>query len=73
MSWRRKSFEVLPALRVGGKDLRKSLRTVTGAWMLGVVWFSIISGSQMTIFAKMLGFSNRQFGLFCSHIPQMPA
>ena len=35
MSWRRKSFDVLPALSVRGQPLRSSLRLVTAAWMLG--------------------------------------
>jgi len=63
MWWRRRSFEVLPALRVGGKPLRRSLRLVTMAWMLGVVWMSCISGSQWTLFQRLLGFSNMHFGL----------
>jgi len=30
--------------------------------MVGVVWMSCISGSQMTLFGELLGFSNRDFG-----------
>jgi len=66
MSWRAKSFEVLPALRVGGKPLRRALRTVTTAWMFGVVWMSCISGSQMTLFGRLLGFSDLDFGILGS-------
>lgn len=63
MSWRSKSFELLPALSVRGKDLRASMRRITVAWMFGVVWMSCISGSQMTLFRKLLGFTNTDFGL----------
>ncbi len=63
MWWRHKSFEVLPALRVGGEPLRRNLRLITTAWMLGVVWMSCISGSSWTLFQKLLGFSNIHFGL----------
>jgi len=62
MPWRRRSFDELPALRMGGKPLRAALRTVTAAWMFGVVWMACISGSQMTLLGKLLGFSNRHFG-----------
>jgi MFS family permease len=63
MSWRSKSFELLPALSVRGKDLRATMRRVTVAWMFGVVWMSCIAGSQMTLFRKLLGFTNTDFGL----------
>ena len=62
MWWRRRSFEVLPALRIGGKPLRRNLRLVTMAWMLGVVWMNCVAGSQMNQFCELLGFSNKQFG-----------
>jgi len=61
---RAKAFDELPALRVGGKTLRWSLRRVTIAWMFGVVWMSLISGSQMTTFARLIGFKDYHFGLF---------
>ena len=38
------------------------MRTVTAAWMFGVVWMACISGSQMTLLGKLLGFGNRDFG-----------
>ena len=66
MPWRRQSYEVLPALSVRGRALRESLRTVTRAWMLGVVWRSCISGSQMKVFARMLGFDDFDFGLLAA-------
>jgi len=66
MSWRQKSFEVLPALSVRGRHLRSSLRLVTVAWMFGVVWMACISGSQMTLFGKLLGFTNRDFGMMAA-------
>ena len=63
MSWRSKSYEELPALAVRGPELRKSLRTVTVAWMYGVVWLACVSGAQMQIFPRMLGFNDFDFGL----------
>jgi len=64
VSWRRRVFDALPALSVRGAHLRDSLRTVTVAWMFGVVWMSCISGSQMTVFARLLGFSDEHFGYY---------
>ncbi len=66
MSLRRKAFDVLPALSVRGQPLRSALRTVTVAWMFGVVWMSCISGSQMIVLGNLLNFSNRDFGLLSS-------
>lgn len=63
MSWRSKSYDLLPALKVRRQELRHSLRLVTMAWMFGVVWISIINGDQMRIFCKMLGFDDFTFGL----------
>jgi hypothetical protein len=63
LSWKRKSYEAVPALAVRGVHLRKSLHVVTMAWMVGVVWMSAISGSHFKIFASMLGFNNFAFGL----------
>ncbi len=63
-TWRERSYEdVLPALSVRRKDLRKSLRTVTVAWMYGVVWMSCVSGSHVNTFARKLGFDDFAFGL----------
>ncbi len=66
MFWRQKTFEVLPALSVRGKDLRSSMRTVTAAWMFGIVWMSCISGSQMAVFGRLLGFSDYDFGILAA-------
>ncbi len=63
MSWRKKSYDELPALSVRGRQLRQSLRTVTLAWMFGTVWMSCVAGSRLTIFARMLGFNDFHFGL----------
>ena len=78
MSWREKTYDVLPALSVRGKDLRQSLRLVTVAWMWGVVWMTCVSGDQMRAFAKMLGFNDFAFGLmgaipFLATLGQLPA
>ncbi len=66
MSWRQKTFDALPALSVRGEPLRAALRTVTAAWMFGIVWMACISGSQMTIFCRMLGFNDRDFGILAA-------
>jgi len=78
MSLRSKSYEVLPALSVRGPELRRSLRTVTIAWMYGMVWMSCIMGSHVTIFSRMLGFTNFDFGLmtalpFLARFAHLPA
>ncbi len=66
MFWRSKSYEVLPALSVRGPELRTSLRTVTLAWMYGVVWMSCVSGSHIKIYCRMLGFNDFAFGLLAA-------
>ena len=66
MSLRAKSFDVLPALSVGGRELRSSLRLVTVAWMFGIVWMSSITGSAMTSFLRLLGFEEYEFGIFAA-------
>lgn len=53
-------------MSVRRRDLRSSLRTVTIAWMFGIVWMACISGSQMTLFCRMLGFTNRDFGILAA-------
>ncbi len=63
MSWRKKSYDEVPALSVRGPRLRQSLRTVTVAWMFGAVWMSCVAGSRLVIFGRMLGFNNFHFGL----------
>ena len=63
MSWRKKSYEVLPALSVRGPELRRSLRLVTVSWMFGIVWMSIIAGSRVNIFGRMIGFKDFHFGM----------
>ena len=68
MSWRSKSYEVLPALSVRGPELRRALRTATTAWMFGVVWLACTAGSRVTFFGRMLGFDDFHFGMM-SAIP----
>jgi MFS family permease len=63
MSWKSRSYDAVPALSVRGQALRRALRTVTAAWMLGVVWMACVSGSHVKIFSRMLGFSDLTFGL----------
>ncbi|HET6430392.1 MAG TPA: MFS transporter [Phycisphaerae bacterium] len=78
VSGRVKAFDELPALRVRGQTLRWSLRRVTIAWMFGVVWMSLLSGSQLTTFARLIGFKDFHFGLmaaipFCATFAQLVA
>jgi len=63
MFWRRKSYDVLPALSVRGPELRRSMRLVTAAWMMGVVWMFAVSGSRLNLFGRMLGFNDFHFGM----------
>ncbi len=63
MSLRHRSYEVLPALSVRKAELRRSLRLVTAAWGLGIIWMTCISGSWMNSFRRMLGFDDFHFGL----------
>ena len=78
ISWREKTYAVLPALAVRGQELRRSLRLVTMAWMWGVVWQTTLSGDQMRAFAQMIGFDNFAFGLmgaipFLATFAQLPS
>ena len=66
MSWRKQSYEALPALSVRGRDLRTAMRTTTVAWMFGVVWLACVSGSHVKVFARMLGFNDFTFGLMAA-------
>ena len=63
MFWRRKSYDVLPALSVRGPELRRSMRLVTAAWMMGVIWMFAVSGSRLNLFGRMLGFNDFHFGM----------
>ena len=76
--FRHKTFDTLPALTLRGGHLRWSLRRVVQAWMFGVVWLVLVTGSQLTIFANMLGFTEFEFGLmgalpFLATLGQLPA
>ena len=63
MFWRRKSYDVLPALSVRGPELRRSMRLVTAAWMMGIIWMFAVSGSRLNLFGRMLGFNDFHFGM----------
>lgn len=62
MSWRSRTYDELPALAVRREELRRSLRITTIAWLYGVVWMTCTMGSHVNLFARMLGFTNEQFG-----------
>lgn len=65
MWWRRKAYDELPALSVRRRDLRKTLRIIIIAYMFGMSWATACaSGSQVTVFCRMLGFGNLAFGIF---------
>jgi MFS family permease len=66
MSWRRKSYEEVPALSVRGPELRRALRTVIIAWMYGIIWMACVTGSRITLFANMVGFSDFEFGVLAA-------
>ena len=63
MRLRHASFEVLPALSIRKDELRRSMRLVTAAWAMGIIWMTCTGGSWMNTFQVMLGFSNTDFGL----------
>ena len=63
MFWRRKSYDVLPALSVRGPELRRSMRLVTAAWMMGIVWMLSVTGSRLNVFGRMVGFNDFHFGM----------
>ena len=66
MSWRSRTYDELPALAVRGNNLRYSLRIVTGAWMVGIIWMTLTMGAHVTQFCQMLGFSQFDFGLMAA-------
>ena len=63
MPWRRKSYDELPALSVRRSELRRTMRLIVIAYVFGVAWFSCVSGGQLKIFCRMVGFSDFHFGL----------
>ena len=66
MSWKRRSYDAVPALSVRRGHLRRSLRTVTVAWLFGVVWLSSASGSHFKTLASEIGFNDFAFGLLAT-------
>jgi len=66
MSWKRRSYDAVPALSVRRRHLRRSLRTVTVAWLFGVVWLSSASGSHFKLLASEVGFNDFAFGLLAT-------
>jgi len=62
-SFRRRSYNALPALAVRGPALRASLQIITAGWMVGVFWAVFIYGSGWEILASMVGFDDFSFGL----------
>lgn len=53
-------------VEVRGHRLRRSLRCATWAWVFGSIWFSVISGSPLTNYARALKSSEFQFGLLAA-------
>ena len=64
--WKSESYAKLPALSVRGKQLKRSLRTITLAWMFGIVWLIAISGSHLKVLAEGVGFGDFTFGLLAT-------
>lgn len=46
--------------------LRRSLETITLAWVFGAVWQNSTTGAPLTLFAQGLGASKFQFGLLAA-------
>jgi MFS family permease len=66
LSWKTQSYEAVPALTLRGPALRWALRRVTIAWMIGVIWAALISGSRLRILAEMMGFNDFTLGVLGS-------
>lgn len=64
--WRARSYDVLPALRVRGPELRNSLRTVTMAWMFGSIWWVAIGPATMVALGNLAGFNDFHWGLLAA-------
>ena len=64
--WKSESYAKLPALSVRGKQLKRSLRTITAAWMFGIVWLIAVSGSHFKVLAEAMGFDDFTFGLLAT-------
>ncbi|MFW6133330.1 MAG: MFS transporter [Planctomycetota bacterium] len=61
---RRKSYDELPALSVRRGELRVSLRRVTVAWLLCIVFVVFcMQASHKIVFFRMVGFTDFHFGL----------
>jgi MFS family permease len=64
MFWQRQSYtRDLPSLSIRRHALRGHLRTVTFAWMFGIIWVTAMTGTQGAMFFRMLGFNDFAFGL----------
>lgn len=63
-----KDVQPVHGVRPRGKQLKRSLRYLTVAWIFGAVWLAATSGAPLTLFAQGLGASEFQFGLL-SAIP----
>ena len=63
MPFRRKSYDMLPALSVRGRTLRNSLRWVTAGWMVGVFWGVFIGTSGWEILVGMISPQDWWLGL----------
>ncbi len=63
MFWKHQSYDDLPGLSIRRHQLRHHLRTVTIAWLFGMAWLTTISGTQFTLFFRMLDFDDLEFGI----------
>lgn len=77
-SWRSKSYDVLPALSIRGKELRSSLHAVTLGWVFGSMWMIGIGGATISNFAKLTDWGDFHWGVyqaigFLAMLAQLPA
>src|SRR5688572_10501549 len=49
-----------------GPALRRAMLMATCGWMFGSVWFSAMSGTPLTLYARTLGASPFQFGVLAA-------
>ena len=66
MWFRRQSYDAVPALSIRREALRWSLRRITLAWAIGVVWLTAIHGPHFGKFTRMAGFTDLTLGILAA-------
>jgi len=66
MWFRRLSYDAVPALSLRREALRWSLRRITLAWAIGVVWLTAVNGPHFGKFTRMAGFTDLTLGILAA-------